>query len=189
MSPSFTINSSDAAAGLTVSDSGRQLTFASGASYRGARSVETRAGGLVMATFWTDPMGAAWATDESSVGFANSSHVLTAGVNGPNQVTYSPGGKVWQNGGVLATYAAWQKGSRIDAVWDFGNSKVYFRADEGSWNNSGAANPATNTGGLSVTLAGTLYALISLYSTVDQRCRSALYIPTTGPVGITFPWG
>jgi hypothetical protein len=60
------------------------------------------------------------------------------------------GGNVYSNGASSGTsIGAVADGDRIDVAWDADNQKVYFRKNGGNWNNSGSANPATNTGGIS----------------------------------------
>jgi len=67
-------------------------------------------------------------------------------------IGYYSDGNVYHNwnvvGAPIATYAGYAAGNRICIAVDEANTKVWFRVNAGNWNNSGADNPATNTGGL-----------------------------------------
>jgi hypothetical protein len=63
-------------------------------------------------------------------------------------------GQVWLNGSnappssgtITPTYPA--QGDYVDMAVDLDNGRIWFRLNNGPWNNSGTANPATNVGGL-----------------------------------------
>jgi hypothetical protein len=44
----------------------------------------------------------------------------------------------------------WTAGSVVDVAVDLGGAVIWFRVSGGNWNNSGTANPATGTGGVSL---------------------------------------
>ena len=196
VSPSFRFNPSDAIAGLTISANNRLITVdADGGSYKGIRGTVGKSSGIAMVSFWIGPLvGVAPAdTDHawhwaSSVGFANASADLTNGTNDANQVSIRRDGAVRKAAVTLATYDTYSIGVRIDAVYDFTNSRVYFRRGEGWWNSSATADPATNTGGLACVLTPPLYPFVSPYYYGDQQCSSALYAIRL-PAAITYPWG
>jgi len=52
---------------------------------------------------------------------------------------------------------AFTTGSKLAAAIDFDNARCWFRRDGGIWNNSGTANPATNTGGFILKTPGVGY--------------------------------
>jgi hypothetical protein len=74
--------------------------------------------------------------------------------------------RVWTAGSAGAQWASTNlaQGDVICMAADFDNGKIYFRLNGGNWNNSGSANPATNTGGfaLSVLAAGPYFATVNM---------------------------
>lgn len=46
-------------------------------------------------------------------------------------------------------------GFKVCMAADLDNGKIYWRINNGNWNNSGSDNPATNTGGKAITVPGT----------------------------------
>lgn len=72
------------------------------------------------------------------------------GVSGSSLGYYPANGQVLLSGGALATIQTGAVGHVICVAFDKDNAAIWFRIDNGNWNNSGAANPATNTGGLAV---------------------------------------
>src|SRR5580765_3480148 len=65
-------------------------------------------------------------------------------------VTYS-GGSIWYNGGSqTGTLGLWVTGDTICVALDLTNSKVWFRRNGGNWDGNATHNPATNTGGISI---------------------------------------
>jgi hypothetical protein len=70
-----------------------------------------------------------------------------------------PGGQIWSNGGVPGSTGAISLNSWIGIAIDLDNRRAWFRASPASnWNNNGTANPATNTGGLTIP-AGAMVAI------------------------------
>ena len=69
---------------------------------------------------------------------------------GTDNVVYNTNGQVRYNNTTLATLAAYTTGDRISVAYDRGNSLIWFRVNNGSWNNDGLANPATGVGGISM---------------------------------------
>jgi hypothetical protein len=66
---------------------------------------------------------------------------------------------VVQAGGSLAggTATAVSQGDVLSCAFDLSNLKAWFRVNGGNWNNSGSANPATNTGGITMSSTSTAY--------------------------------
>ena len=61
-------------------------------------------------------------------------------------------GNIWANGNSGVSLGARSAGNVIGIAADLDNHKIWFRvAPSGNWNNSGTANPATNTGGITIT--------------------------------------
>lgn len=89
------------------------------------------------------------------VGMANSS--ATAGNfygSNLNSIGWISDGRVLVNSATIATIQTFAAGNTVCVAADLTNSKIWFRANGGNWNNDVIANqnPATNTGG--VTLGG-----------------------------------
>lgn len=59
------------------------------------------------------------------------------------------GSQAWwmYNNNSVATWGAWNSGDRVCIALDITNKKVWGRVNNGNWNNSGTANPATGVGG------------------------------------------
>lgn len=70
-----------------------------------------------------------------------------------NSVGYYNTGDVYFNGAQAAAVATWGATfltSVIDVAIDLDNKKIWVKVDNGTWNRDSAANPATNTGGVSI---------------------------------------
>jgi len=94
------------------------------------------------------------ATD--SVGCNLSANTFDAS-NSANTITYIKTGAVWVNSSnALGNIGTWTTADVIGMAVDLDNRKVWFRKNGGNWNNAviGSQNPATNTGGASITVAG-----------------------------------
>lgn len=111
-----------------------------------------------------------------AVGVGNSSFLWTTvsgaawlGINN-NGIGFYPTGAVYRNGSSVLTWAAGlTAGAVYDTAVDFANARIWFRKNGGNWNNSGTADPATNTGGLDTSaITGTLYAAVTVFSNGDQ---------------------
>jgi len=174
-SPSWLPNAADAGANITVS--GYTLTSTSGTSNRAARGTSSQSSGLWMWSFWPSPAGPNWVIGNEFVGLANASQSLSTylGSSG-NSVGLRTSGVPIFNNVNLSTVGAYQVGSRVDIAYDFTNTKIYFRTDMGFWNGASGTDPATNTGGISVSgLTGALYPAISFNN--DLVVCSAQAIP------------
>jgi hypothetical protein len=57
---------------------------------------------------------------------------------------------------------------------DLGNRQIWFRRNGGNWNNSGTANPATNAGGLDVSMLFTSAAAFPLATFVDANLNETI---------------
>jgi hypothetical protein len=88
----------------------------------------------------------------------------TALGTGTNTVGYQPSGAVRNNNATLATIGTYVQGDRIDVAINAADRLIWFRVNNGNWNNNVANDPATNTGGIdysSITGLGTMMAAIS----------------------------
>jgi hypothetical protein len=70
---------------------------------------------------------------------------------------YWNSGNIWANGSSAGvTLSVPTTGQIVCIAADLDNRKIWFRTTaSGNWNNSGTANPATNTGGITIP-AGTM---------------------------------
>jgi len=66
-------------------------------------------------------------------------------------VGYSQSGSVYYLGATIATgYPTYTTGSVISFAIDYANKNIWVRVNGGNWNGNVSADPATNTGGLSI---------------------------------------
>ena len=88
------------------------------------------------------------------IGISNASHSLSAALTlGVNALGYNPStGAVIGNAATLATIMTATNGDVLGFAVDLTNSKIWIRKNGGDWNNDviGNQNPATNTGGISL---------------------------------------
>src|SRR5512135_2625404 len=102
------------------------------------------------------------------VGLSNTSHALTTALgNDANSIGYRSDGVVRYNNATLTTLASFTTGSVIGIAVDYAAGKIWFRVGSGNWNNDAAANPATNTNGLTIGATGNLFPDVSLYNTAQ----------------------
>lgn len=105
---------------------------------------------------------------DSGVGIANASFMPDNGVvigGDTNSLGYYADGNVYGNGGgTQTTLLTYTTADVIGMAVDFSSSLIWWRKNNGNWNNSGAANPATGTGGLnySAYLSGTFNAGVEM---------------------------
>ena len=103
-----------------------------------------------------------------------------------NGVGYQADGAVYFNNTSLQTIQAFTTGDVIDAALDLTNSRIWFRKNGGNWNNSGAASPASNTGGLDISglAAGPYFPAVSLLAseaeTANFGASAFTYLPPSG---------
>lgn len=87
----------------------------------------------------------------SSATFGNGSY---CGTN-VNSICYYPAsGQVFYNGAALTTIQTCAQGQIVREALDLTDALVWWACGGGNWNNSGAANPATGAGGISLGALG-----------------------------------
>lgn len=154
-----TWNPADKTAGVTLSNGNRTATGAG--SLQGARGVDSQSTGKYYVEY-TGTFGA----NESVIGFGAS----TAAISGSSltgTVVYHKSGLVFVNGnGVLFSLPTLSSGSLLCAALDLTNRLIWFRVGAaGQWNGSGTANPATGTGGQSITaIPATLFPYVNVWN-------------------------
>lgn len=91
-------------------------------------------------------------------GIINGSQSVTntfLGGTGNNSIGWYKNGQVFLNNSAVTTISAFVQGNTIEMAVDLGNTNIWFRVLGGNWNNNGTANPATNTGGISISVITT----------------------------------
>jgi len=106
-------------------------------------------------------------TNDNAPGFGNSS-MSTAddafvGTN-VNTVGYFNDPALVYNGATIFAAAPWTSGDTLCWAVDFNAGSFWVRVNSGNWNNSGTANPATNTGGAAVGVSGDIYPAYTVFA-------------------------
>jgi hypothetical protein len=111
-------------------------------------------------------------TATDAIGLANNSLSSAGPFPGADfsSIGWINDGRVLINSAVVATIATWTTGSLLSMFADLDNGEVYFRVGAGNWNNNPAANPATNTGGISLSTltAGPYWPVVSPAASSSQ---------------------
>jgi hypothetical protein len=81
------------------------------------------------------------------INMAYSFGVLALGTT-VNSISYNSDGTVKINNVTLATISAWTTGDVVCVAFHPGLKLIWFRVNNGSWNNDGSANPATFVNGI-----------------------------------------
>jgi hypothetical protein len=100
-----------------------------------------------------------------AIGIANSTFAVEAtqlGEDGNSIGLYGDGGVQYAGAALGANVDPFTTGDVVSVALDIGNGKIWFRVNAGNWNANASANPATNTGGKTVSVTGALYAAVSL---------------------------
>jgi hypothetical protein len=90
-------------------------------------------------------------TGTPAVGIVNGFYNMAVGSllgTDANSLGYRSGGGVVANNVTLATIATFAQGDRIGVAIDPVNRLIWFRVNNGNWNNNGANDPATGVGGI-----------------------------------------
>jgi hypothetical protein len=116
---------------------------------------------------WTVIVGTLPGGANSGAGIGTPASTYTGmGSGGTTGVHHFRGGSTWSNGSqILAGAGNWAQGSVAGFAVDLDNRRYWKRASPaGQWNNSGTANPDTNTGGLIIP-AGTMVPFVTFGGT------------------------
>jgi hypothetical protein len=109
--------------------------------------------------------------DGQGVGVGNASTSLTGITGGSNDsISWRANGDV-RLVSVLTTIQTWTTGNVLAIAYDLTAQKIWFRSNSSTnWNNSGAADPATGTGGISTATlnAGPYFPLAGLEINADN---------------------
>lgn len=144
-----TWNPADKSASITLS--GGNLTAAGTATAGGVRGATSQASGQKL--YWEVTVGGTTPGATSRVGFAVAAQGLTTTLGSVPQGCGWNGnvGTVVIAGGAVGTAVTYATGDVLRFALDLVNNKIWVAKNGGLWNNSGAANPATNTGGFALT--------------------------------------
>lgn len=152
---------------VTFSNSNRTITSTSNSPGGAARGTQGYTSGKyyweVTCTQWTANSWVGIVTATASL----PSSVFSGGVN----AAVNNSGAIWANASNPASLGARANGDIIGIAVDFGAGLIWFRvAPSGNWNGSGTANPATATGGVSLSaFAGVLmFPSSSLFTSGDN---------------------
>jgi len=178
-----TYNPSDKSAAITLSNGNQTATKDGVDAYASVRAtLAAPSGAKSFGSVTIDAVGLG-----VFVGLANSTASLSAFVGSDaNGVAYQSTGDVYINGSAVAAYASYTTGSVIDWAYNDALELLWVRKDGGNWNNSGSADPATDTGGLSTaaTNAGPYYPAFSgRASTAATANFGATTFPHAAPAG------
>lgn len=71
-------------------------------------------------------------------------------------LAYQSGGNIRLNGQNLAVISSYAQGDVIGIAYDPGSKLIWFRVNNGDWNNDGTADPATGVGGIDTNATSSL---------------------------------
>jgi hypothetical protein len=171
--PATTWSTTDKHADIALSSGNLTATrtASTGATYCAVRSTTSKSSGKWV--FAVDPL-ALTTPGNVSVGVANASQLLNIYLgNSNNSVSLFANGQVWRNAAAQLTvnstsrdYAA--ATSEVMVAVDLDNKRIWFKTDADPWNGDATANPATNVGGVDITLVtGALFAAVNLNAVND----------------------
>lgn len=138
-----------------------------------------------------------WATGsfggDTGCGIATSSASLSLGATSTGGlIVYGSSGSIWFNGtGVGISLGASSASTVVCFAIDLVNSQAWARLNGGNWNNSGTANPATNTGGVNIAAlfpASAAFAIVCANQVLDPLATvnfGATTFAQTTPSGFT----
>jgi hypothetical protein len=160
--PSSTWNPSDKSANVALSN-GNLTAQGTTTSDGGVRSTAARSSGkFYFEITWSSNAGGG----NTGCGIATIAAVLSSvGASAANAALVFVSGNIYVNGSNVGSITMASAPFTICVAVDLPNSRIWFRSGNGNWNNSGTANPATNTGGLDISAlfpTNAAYALMSV---------------------------
>lgn len=178
-------NPADKAASTVLSNG--NLTAMATTSSSGGRAVD----GYTTGKYYVEYTNS-WSSGSDSVGIATSTAGFNAVPIGQCSVLYS--GSINLDGSNTGSTVGGgvAPSGTIGMAVDISNKLIWFRgAPSGNWNGSGTANPATGTGGISIsTLTGTLFPWFSIAFNGDTITANFGATAFSGavPGGFTSGW-
>lgn len=187
--PSFTTwNPADKLA-ITLTNSDLTATTTA-TTFNGVRAIRGNSSGK----YYFELTATTWNTTNDQVGLALSTATFSTASATPGKAMVNGGGAVWVNGVNTGTgLGTISSGTVVGIAVDLTANLIWFRiAPAGNWNASGTANPATGTGGISISaIAGTLYPTFgggAANSQVGTANFGASAFTGTVPSGFTSGW-
>jgi hypothetical protein len=98
-----------------------------------------------------------WSTSGEGPGVANATYTLNSDLGEDTNGISFRSGALRYNAGNTTGMPTYDTGDWLSFALDKDNNKLWVRVNGGNWNNSGSDNPATNTGGYSISVTGALY--------------------------------
>jgi SPRY domain len=181
--PNTTWNPSDKSANITLS--GGNLT-ATGTTVACVRTISSHLSGKYYFEVTATSVGT-----NAGIGIANSTHALTAYLGSDTaSISYDKNGGIFYNNANIYANGAYVNGNVICVAVDIDNGKIWWRIGSGNWNNSGTANPATNTGGITLSPSGPYFPCIQTETGGDVVTANFGDSSFTGtvPSGFTSGW-
>lgn len=88
-----------------------------------------------------------------------------------HSIGYFGGGSVDLNNVTITTIQSWTATNVVQEAVDLGAQLIWWNVNNGNWNNSGTANPATGVGGISISTltAGAYYSAICYQTTAGNQ--------------------
>jgi hypothetical protein len=173
-----TWNPADKSADVTLSGADLVATYTDAGSnaYDNVRATVGKSSGK----YYSEHTVAYTNNDQRSLGVANSSASLTSysGVD-TNSIGFYMDGTVYYGNSLITTLQTTTPGQRVDMAVDLDNGTIWWRTNNGNWNNSGTANPATNTEGVTIGVAGTVYPFTSLRQFAAPDSDTAVFLSTS----------
>lgn len=179
LTSSTAVSLDPSATGPSITLSNSNLTATMGANVNSlTKGTSSETTGKFFASFTVTTSGGA------SVGAA----IVNAFINSAlgidtNSLAYRPGGTIVGNNSVIATIASYTSGDVVDMALDLTDQEVWFRVNGGNWNNSGTANPATNTGGISTS---SVFLTVGAFPAIGLSATGAAVTINLGGTSYTF---
>lgn len=171
----------------SLSNSNRTFTATSGGDDTGVFGDMARSSGKYYLEFLIGTQGAG---NGLAIGVANSTSMSGAPYNYLGALTgqvgyYTKSGQVYTNNAAAATIMTNAVANDVICMAvDVGNKKVWWRINNGNWNNNGANDPATNTGGLApTTTTGSWYVAVDCNTSAVVTLRTSSQWTLSPPSG------
>lgn len=158
---SATWNPVDKAGDVALSGGDLVATYTDGTSsvYANVRSTVGKSTGK----YYSEHTIAFTNAGQRSIGVATSSASLANyGGQSTESIAFYMDGTVYYNDTLQTTLQTTTTGQRVDMAVNLDDDLIWWRTNNGNWNNSGTADPATNTGGVTMSVAGTVFVMTSL---------------------------
>jgi hypothetical protein len=165
---------------LNVTLSNSNLTVTGTSSAGGVTGYTSQSGGKYYMEFAATNLTGS----ETAVGCCKTGSTLSTLYNGTGGIAVGSSGTIDYNGSSSGdSLGSISNGAIICMAVDLTNQEVWFRVNNGNWNGSGTANPATNTGGISVS---GLFSGNSVYPFVAANSASAVVTANFGASSFTY---